>query len=59
MDEEYLRINFNPPPDNILKQKQEDQNPLIHIKEIIYRFSDSRTLNNTLRIIKEIRFIFY
>lgn len=58
-DEEYLRINFITPDStvNIANKKTEVlPNPKdIRVKELTYRCSDARNLNNCLRQIKELR----
>eukprot|EP01118_Nematostelium_gracile_P011535 TRINITY_DN4109_c0_g1_i4.p1 TRINITY_DN4109_c0_g1~~TRINITY_DN4109_c0_g1_i4.p1 ORF type:complete len:781 (+),score=207.84 TRINITY_DN4109_c0_g1_i4:750-3092(+) len=57
-DEEYLRINFVTPEGKGAGgvQKNEVSEPnSIRIKEISYRSPDSKSLNNALRMIKEMR----
>lgn len=58
-DEEYLRINFITPDSSMgltNKSKGDVQNPkAIRIKEVTYRCPDPRDLNNSLRLIKELK----
>ncbi|EFA86784.1 FACT complex subunit SPT16 [Heterostelium album PN500] len=53
--EEYLRINFNTPSSFTPEQAELVPKQLLFIREVTFRVQDIRTLNNYVRIIKEMR----
>ncbi|GAM27039.1 hypothetical protein SAMD00019534_102140 [Acytostelium subglobosum LB1] len=53
--EEYLRINFNNPNSYTPEQRETIPHQLMFIREVTYRILDAKSLNNYLRLIKEMR----